>query len=169
VRYEKRLQALAERHWLCPVHMTKLLCGPCDFRWVGTDAEFLEYWALFSHDDASRRRDLETTDLTCPRHPHVRLQCARCYHKAAGHVDAPGDGLTAEDVQREQALIRRFVRPARAVGAYPPGDPQYTIAEALAMLAKGIPIEGPLKDRLVPLAKEMHAWRISPRGTDDAL
>jgi hypothetical protein len=158
VRYKKQLEALAAWHRLCPVHMTKLLCLRGDFRWVGTDAEFLELGAFVSRRDASHDR-IETTDRACPRHRDTRLQCERCYEGASGPVKVPDGVHTAEAARQYEVLMGRFVRTECAVGAYPSGDPQYIIAEALDMIAKDIPIKGTLRDRFVPLAKEMHALR----------
>ena len=149
MRYDKRLEALAERRRLCAVHLTPLLCAACDFRWVGTDAEFRELQALSArYDRRAPRMGPPDPARVCPRHTHAPLWCEPCFEAAARQVQGPRVTVPTADAQRYDVLMRRLVRTTHAVSVYPPGDPQYVIADAWARLAQGLPILGDFRDQL---------------------
>jgi len=169
VRYDIRLGAIAQRHGLCAVHLTPLLCPSCDYRWVGTDAEFREVKALSDrYDRRSTHIDPPDPARVCPRHADAPLWCEPCFDAAVRQVKGPRVPVPAADAQRHDALMRRLVRTAHAVSAYPPGDPRYVIADAWAMLAEGLPLWGDVKDRLRH-ALSGGGSRGDQGGTDDAL
>jgi hypothetical protein len=169
VHYDKRLEALAERRRLCAVHLAPLLCAACDFRWVGTDAEFCELQALSArYDRDSPRMGPPDPARVCPRHPNFPLWCEPCFAAAARQVKGPRVTVPAADVQRYDALMRRLVRTAHAVSVYPPGDPQYVIADAWARFAQGLPISGDSRERLAQ-ALSGSGPPDAHGGTDDAL
>jgi hypothetical protein len=169
VRYDKRLAALAQRRRLCAVHLTPLLCPACDYRWVGTDAEFRELKALSDrYDRRAPRIDPPDPARICPRHVDAPLWCEPCFDAAARQVKGPRVTVPAADAQRYDALMRRHVRTAHTVSAYPPGDPRYVIADAWARHAQGLSIPADFRDQLAQALSGGGPPR-AYGGTDDTL
>jgi hypothetical protein len=103
MKYEKRLQTLARRAGLCPIHMARLWCLHCTYvgDWAGTPAQLEELLSLW------RRTDPYYDDIR----PQGRCPCGGerfcepCYNAAAARVRVPDDLYTPDERARLHELM----------------------------------------------------------------
>jgi hypothetical protein len=106
-----RLNKVAERMNVCPIHGTPLLCSLCQSVWTGTDEEFRELWPLserigpyFEHLALSGRVSRDCQDP---------LYCRQCYEAAARQIEVPEDLFTPEELARYTELLGHMQRKAQ--------------------------------------------------------
>jgi hypothetical protein len=103
----RRLQTIARKLNRCPRHPgEKLQCGPCDWMWTGTDAEFWELNPLqerlapyFAHMDSQG---------TC--RCGSGTWCGACFEAAAAQVRVPADLFSPDERERYFALLEHMQR-----------------------------------------------------------
>ena len=98
-----RIRKIAERLQVCPIHGTPLRCGPCHFRWTGTDEEFWELWPLSARVEAWLER-LTPSGLLCQRCGDA-LWCRPCYETQARAIPLPADLFTPAELTRYDKLM----------------------------------------------------------------
>jgi hypothetical protein len=98
-----RLNKIAERMNVCPIHGAPLLCGPCHFEWRGTDEEFRELWPL-SQRVSPYFKGLTPSGRVC-RTCGTDLWCRPCYETQARQIPVPDDLFTPEELARYTKLL----------------------------------------------------------------
>jgi hypothetical protein len=84
------------------VHGTPLHCGPCDYRWTGTDAE-CEELGLLSERMAAYIDQIPFSGRLC--RCGSKLWCSQCYATAAQQIVVPADLFTPEEQARYFELL----------------------------------------------------------------
>jgi hypothetical protein len=102
----RRLRTIARQLNCCPTHGERLQCGPCDWIWTGTDAEFEELGSLLD------RVALYVDSIP----PNGRCRCGSntwcnaCHKAAAATIEVPDDLFTPPELARYHELMLSMQR-----------------------------------------------------------
>jgi hypothetical protein len=97
----RRLRTIARRLNRCVRHGDLLQCGPCDWEWTGTDAEWEELIPLT--ECVEPYIALMPTQGVCGGCGQT-LWCTACHTEAAQQIQVPEGLMTHEEIERYHVL-----------------------------------------------------------------
>ena len=110
---KRRVEQLARRHDLCPVHLVPLWCT-CEQEWTGTEAEWEEVCELMDRLVRGWTR-VHPSRVPCPRCQEW-LYCDACGQAQLDGADRPADRCDqAEDARYQHLMSLMQPKPAAAL------------------------------------------------------
>ena len=144
---KRRVEQLARRHDLCPVHLVPLWCT-CEQEWTGTEAEWEEVCELMDRLDPRLDR-VHPSRVPCPRCQEW-LYCDACCQAQLDGADLPADRCDqAEDARYQHLMSLMQPKPAAALAQ----DMTAVVQQAWhAQPSPVVPVAGPTRSPGAPTA-----------------